>query len=103
MGRALDIWNAGTAGGGWRVTDHAVVIGRQIGTAGRALEHLRWGAGLHDIGKLAIPDHALLKLGKLDAGERELMKTHTKQGAAFLEPIAHLGPAIEVPPYHHEG
>jgi putative two-component system response regulator len=39
---------------------------------------------LHDIGKVAIPDHVLLKPGRLDGGEFEIMKTHTTLGAETL-------------------
>ena len=39
---------------------------------------------LHDIGKVAIPDHVLLKPGRLDAAEFEIMKTHTTLGAETL-------------------
>jgi len=40
---------------------------------------------LHDVGKVGIPDHVLLKPGRLDDHEFEIMKTHTTQGAATLE------------------
>ena len=42
-------------------------------------------APLHDIGKVAIPDNILLKAGRLDAGEYEIMKTHADQGRRAIE------------------
>ena len=101
-GRALDIWDHDTAGHSERVTDLAVRLGTHLGMEGDDLAHLRWGAQLHDIGKMAIPNRILLKPGKLDPDEWEVIKTHTTQGAAFLEPIAYLRPAIDIPRHHHE-
>src|SRR5207302_3710164 len=42
-------------------------------------------APLHDIGKVGLPDHILMKPGKLDADERVLMQTHTTIGAETLQ------------------
>lgn len=72
--RALYIWDHDTAGCSWRVTGHAVVLGLRLGIAMQAVEHLRWGAELYNIGKMAIPDHVLVKAGKFKAGEWELRK-----------------------------
>lgn len=65
---------------------------------------------LHDIGKVALPDHILLKPGKLDAEERQIMQTHTVIGAETLEEVARshgsamafLHMAIDVARSHHE-
>jgi response regulator RpfG family c-di-GMP phosphodiesterase len=67
-------------------------------------------APLHDIGKVGVPDHILLKPGKLDADERLIMQTHTTVGAAMLEKAAKQGGfstgffrmAIEIVRHHHE-
>jgi putative two-component system response regulator len=48
-------------------------------------EMLLEASALHDIGKIGIPDRVLLKPGKLDADEWELMKTHTTIGAQLLQ------------------
>lgn len=101
-GRALDIWDHDTAGHSQRVTDLAVRLATRLGVTGDDLTHLRWGAQLHDIGKMAVPTSILLKPGKLDPDEWELMKTHTTRGADFLEPIAYLKPALAIPRSHHE-
>src|SRR4051812_8735139 len=67
-------------------------------------EAIHHGAALHDLGKIAIPDAVLLKPGKLDADEWELMKTHTTAGAHVLEgsqsELLQLGEAIALT--HHE-
>src|SRR5206468_7318374 len=65
---------------------------------------------LHDIGKVAIPDHVLLKPGRLDAEERCIMESHTAVGAEILLAVARqhgaslgfLQMAIDIARYHHE-
>lgn len=65
---------------------------------------------LHDIGKVAIPDHVLLKPGKLDPEERSIMESHTTLGASMLEAVARqhgvclafLQMAIDIVRHHHE-
>lgn len=65
---------------------------------------------LHDIGKVAIPDHVLLKPGRLDPEERSIMESHTTVGASILESVAKqhgaclgfLQMAVDITRYHHE-
>jgi putative two-component system response regulator len=66
---------------------------------------------LHDIGKVAIPDHVLLKPGRLDPEERSIMESHTTVGASMLEIVARqhgasslvfLQMAIDIVRHHHE-
>jgi response regulator RpfG family c-di-GMP phosphodiesterase len=65
---------------------------------------------LHDIGKVAIPDHVLLKPGKLDPEERSIMEAHTTSGAGMLEAVARqygaclafLQMAVDIVRHHHE-
>lgn len=68
-----------------------------------------YASALHDIGKLSIPDHILLKDGKLTEEEYELMKSHTTIGADSLKEINDLYPGnhfirlgVEITKYHHE-
>ena len=68
-----------------RVQIYAVDVGTELGLQGSELEALRTAALLHDIGKLAIPDHILSKPGKLTAAEFEEMKTHAVIGAEILK------------------
>jgi len=100
--RGLDIWDEDTAGHSQRVTDLTVALATRVGMHGDDLEHIRRGAQLHDIGKMAIPDRILSKPGKLTPDEWKVMKTHTTLGARFLEPIAYLRDAIGIPRHHHE-
>ena len=74
------------------------------------IERLFKSAPLHDIGKIAIPDHILLKPGKLTVEEFEVIKTHSKTGAEMLRKAqlytsdnnGFLQVAIEIARYHHE-
>jgi putative two-component system response regulator len=73
------------------------------------IRNLVCASPLHDIGKVAIPDHILLKPGKLTPEEFEVMKTHTTLGAETLELVleqhlanAFIGMGIEIARSHHE-
>ena len=70
--------------------------------ADKDLIHMRRGALLHDIGKMGVPDRILLKPGKLDVEEWEIMKQHTVSALEMLRPIEFLCPAIDIPYCHHE-
>ncbi len=67
-------------------------------------------APLHDIGNVGLPDHVLLKAGRLDADERKIMQTHTLIGAETLQHVARrfgagvgfLNVAIDIARNHHE-
>jgi putative two-component system response regulator len=75
-----------------------------------AIDLLFKSAALHDIGKVGIPDHILLKPGKLDADEFAVMKTHTDLGSAAIanaerllgESSSFLRKAQEIVHTHHE-
>jgi HD-GYP domain-containing protein (c-di-GMP phosphodiesterase class II) len=64
--------------------------------------HLRRGVLLHDIGKMAIPDSILHKPGQLDEEEWTIMRQHPEYARTYLEKVAFLGPALDVPYSHHE-
>ena len=59
-------------------------LARHVGWSVTDAELLRHAAALHDVGKIGIPDRVLLKPGKLDVEEREIMKRHTAIGAGML-------------------
>src|SRR5690606_13254133 len=66
------------------------------------LLQIRRGAMLHDIGKIGIPDSILLKPGPLTDDEWDLMKKHPVYAYEFLNRVAYLRPALDIPLYHHE-
>ena len=73
-----------------------------------SIEQIALASIMHDVGKIAIPDHILNKPGKLTAEEFEIMKTHTVQGALLLEKIPQLREngayyyAYDIARHHHE-
>ncbi len=85
-----------------RVTRMTVKLANKMGVDWAQLKHIRRGALLHDIGKLGIPDHILLKEGPLDEREWELMKMHPIFAHEMLSPIQYLKPALDIPCFHHE-
>src|SRR5438034_7326191 len=70
-----------------RVQVYAMSIGKEMGLSPSELEALRAAAVLHDIGKLAVPEHIISKPGRLTPEEFERMKVHPLVGAEILEQI----------------
>jgi putative two-component system response regulator len=84
---------------------------REVDLSEAEIQAIAKAAPLHDIGKVAIPDHILLKPGKLDAQEWAVMQTHAERGAELLQraadrlgaqagPLLHHG--IQIARHHHE-
>ncbi len=67
-----------------RVSYYAAAIARHLGLSEDFVDLLTHAAPMHDIGKIGIPDHILLKHGPLNAAEWEVMKRHTIIGAKIL-------------------
>jgi len=65
-------------------------------------EKIHIAAHLHDIGKIGIPDSILLKQGKLDDSEWQIMKNHPEIGANILKKSAYLTELAEIVLFHHE-
>jgi putative two-component system response regulator len=100
--RALDLRDKETEGHAQRVTEVAVALARAVGIPEDELVHVRRGALLHDIGKLGVPDQILHKPAPLSDEEWEVMRRHPVHARDLLAPIAFLGPALDIPLYHHE-
>jgi len=67
-----------------RVAEMAYQLARLAGASNEDAEYIRWGAPLHDLGKIAIPDAILHKPAKLNKEEWEIMKTHAEIGYEML-------------------
>ena len=80
----------------------AVGLGESMGLTKGEINALRTGALLHDIGKLAVPDHILNKPGGLTTGEFEKTKIHSAVGASILEKVGYGYPVAPTVKYHHE-
>ena len=85
-----------------RAQIYAVGIGKILGLSENEINALRTGALLHDIGKLAIPDHILNKPGSLTSAELEKTKIHPLVGASILEKVGFDYPVVPTVKYHHE-
>lgn len=100
--RALELRDLETLEHTRRVTDMVQALARAMGIPEEQLVHIRRGALLHDIGKLAIPDSVLLKASELNEEEWVIMKLHPVYAYQLLYPIPYLRPALEIPYCHHE-
>ena len=85
-----------------RVKVYAVEIGKELGLSEDELAALEAAALLHDIGKLAVPDHIISKPGKLTPEEFEKMKIHPVVGAEILERVQFPYPVAPIVRAHHE-
>jgi diguanylate cyclase (GGDEF)-like protein/putative nucleotidyltransferase with HDIG domain len=85
-----------------RVEYYAIAIGKEMGLSEDELNALRAASLLHDIGKLAVPEHIITKPGKLTAHEFEKMKIHPVVGAELLEHVNFPYPVAPIVRAHHE-
>jgi diguanylate cyclase (GGDEF)-like protein/putative nucleotidyltransferase with HDIG domain len=85
-----------------RVEVYAVEIGKELGLSDAELCALRAAALLHDIGKLAVPEHIISKPGRLTTEEFEKMKIHPVVGAEILEKVEFPYPVAPIVRSHHE-
>lgn len=85
-----------------RVRVYAIEVAKELGINGPELEALHAAALLHDIGKLAVPEHIISKPGRLTPEEFEKMKIHTLVGAEILERVRFPYPVVPIVRAHHE-
>ncbi len=100
--RALDLRDKETEGHTKRVAELTVQLAKAMGVGDEELVHIRRGALLHDIGKMAIPDRILLKPGPLTEEEWAIMRKHPIYAHDLLAQIPYLRPALAIPYNHHE-
>lgn len=89
-----------TAGHSEQVTKYAVRMGEVMGRDELWIERLRYGALLHDVGKIGVPDAILLKPGELTPDEFEKMKQHPITGARIVDAV--LDDVRDIIRHHHE-
>jgi diguanylate cyclase (GGDEF)-like protein/putative nucleotidyltransferase with HDIG domain len=85
-----------------RVQHYAIEIGKELGLTQSELDALRAASLLHDIGKLAVPEHIISKPGRLTPQEFEKMKIHPVVGAEILEHVNFPYPVAPIVRAHHE-
>jgi response regulator RpfG family c-di-GMP phosphodiesterase len=102
LSRALDLRDRKTEEHTRRVSDTTVKLAVHLGVGDASLVHIRRGAILHDIGKVAIPDRILFKPGPLAEDEWTIMRRHPGIAVDLLSPVSYLAPALDIPHWHHE-
>jgi putative nucleotidyltransferase with HDIG domain len=99
---ALELREKEDRGHAERVSTLSVRLAAALGFNGEALDNIRRGAFLHDIGKMAVPDNVLYKTGPLNPDEWVVMRKHPTEGYRVLSGIMYLQPALDVVYNHHE-
>lgn len=99
---ALELRDEETSGHTERAAALAVELAELLGIPESQLSHVRRGALLHDIGKMAVPDSILRKPGSLTEEEWAVMRKHPDYARSFLSQIEYLEPALDIPYCHHE-
>jgi putative nucleotidyltransferase with HDIG domain len=102
LAHAIDAKDTVTHGHIRRVQDLAGQVAVRLGMSELELRAIEAAALLHDIGKLAIPDHILNKPGRLTAAEFERMKSHAAVGAEILSEVEFPYPLVPIVRHHHE-
>ncbi|GAA0500865.1 HD-GYP domain-containing protein [Deinococcus depolymerans] len=103
LGRVLEYRSFETKGHTDRVTALALRLGQELDLPSTQLAHLRWGAYLHDLGKIAISDDVLHKEGALTDPERRWMRRHVTIGETLLREQGLVPPEVlQIVRHHHE-
>lgn len=99
---ALDLREHETGYHSYRVTEFAINLGKHMNLSEEELSVIAKGALLHDIGKIGVPDHILLKPDKLTEEEWEHMRKHAQFGYDLLKRIDFLEASARIVHTHHE-
>jgi len=102
LARSIEAKHSLTDGHSDRLADHAAQLGESLGMTEEDLEELRLACLLHDIGKVAVPNSILLKPGRLNAQEAEIMRQHPVTGEQICAPLKSLRPILPIIRHHHE-
>jgi len=102
LAEAIEAKDAYTKGHCGRVAGYTLALATECGYAAHDIETLEFGAFLHDIGKIGVKDHVLLKPGPLDEEEWEHMRAHPVMGFEIAKQIAMLHPIMPAVRNHHE-
>ena len=85
-----------------QVAHYAVHLAQRLGLESKAVESIRIAALLHDVGKIGVPDHILVKPGPLTEEEFAIVRRHPGMGAEILSHIAMLDQEAVLVRHHHE-
>lgn len=99
---ALDLREHETGLHSRRVACHTRVLAQRISTDPEFLHQIYWGALLHDLGKIGVPDDVLLKAGALDPQEWALMRQHPETGSRIVRRLPGMDIAADIVLCHEE-
>lgn len=102
LAAALDAREHETGLHSQRVACHTLVLARRFITERGGLRQVYWGALLHDLGKIGVPDAILLKQGPLTPQEWQSMRRHPEIGHRILAAVPHLAEAAQIVLAHEE-
>lgn len=100
--KAIELKDGYTRGHAERVSDLSVLVAERMGLSYEERQLIRYGAILHDVGKIGVSLGILCKAGPLSDGEFDEMKRHPEIGAELLRDIDFLKPALAIVHHHHE-
>lgn len=98
----VDLKDSYTGGHSTRVATYSRLIALELNLDETQLETIVMAASLHDVGKIGVPDHILLKQGRLTEEEFEWIKKHSEFGWMVLRNIEGLEEASMMLLHHHE-
>ncbi len=102
LAKALEAKDPYTAGHSGRVAKFSVKLGKFLNLSKDDMAILKQGALMHDLGKIAIPDHILNKPDKLTDEEFDIMRNHPVKTADIMKPLRHYKRHREIAAWHHE-
>jgi len=98
----INIKDRYTFGHSERVMSYALALGEKLSLSQQEKENLRYGAYLHDLGKIEVDSAILTKKGPLTPDEREAMENHTVWGAEMVKPLVFFQEISQILRSHHE-
>ncbi len=102
LARTIDARDVYTAGHSERLAEWAGAVTRALGCGEDEVEEIRWGALLHDIGKIGVPDHILWKPGPLTDDEWAVIRQHPVIGESILLPVERMRRVMQLVRFHQE-
>ena len=102
LAKLIEAHDTYTSGHSERITQYALLLGREIGMTQQELKNLEYAALLHDIGKVSIDRTILEKKGTLTHEEWDKIKSHPLVGREILKPLNILKDVLPTIYYHHE-
>jgi response regulator RpfG family c-di-GMP phosphodiesterase len=102
LGATIEAKDPYTLGHVRRASIYAIGIARELNLPEDEIKNILYGAALHDLGKLAIPDSILKKPGPLTSEEWEIMRTHPQKGVDIVEGVKFLKGVKPIILHHQE-